>query len=110
MVGMSKPNRLVAVLGSLLNGGGPGLLVAHQGISAQGGFRTAWQAPNGIHFHPPCDPPQTFTYGGGAIAHVLTFSAHCRTLALGALHDAGITDRGSGDPMRFERSARPSQP
>lgn len=56
-----------------------------------------------------CDPPQTFTYGG-AIAHVLTFSAHRRTLALGALHDAGITDLGSGDPMRFERSARPSQP
>ena len=56
-----------------------------------------------------CDPPQTFTYGG-AIAHVLTFSAHRRTLALGALHDAGITDLGSGDPMRFERSARQSQP
>lgn len=56
-----------------------------------------------------CEPPQTFTYGG-AIAHVLTFSAHRRTLALGALHDAGITDLGSGDPMRFERSARPSRP
>lgn len=55
-----------------------------------------------------CDPPQTFTYGG-AIAHVLTFSAHRRTLALGALHDAGITDLGSGDPMRFERPRPPSQ-
>ncbi|HEX6683824.1 MAG TPA: helix-turn-helix domain-containing protein [Candidatus Limnocylindrales bacterium] len=49
-----------------------------------------------------CDPPQTFTYGG-AVAHVLTFSAHRRTLVLGALHDAGVTDLGSGDPMRFER-------
>ncbi|MDQ6873804.1 MAG: AraC family transcriptional regulator [Actinomycetota bacterium] len=47
-----------------------------------------------------CEPPHTFTYGG-MIAHVLTFSAHRRTLALGALHDAGITDLGAGDPSGF---------
>ena len=45
-----------------------------------------------------CDPPEVFTYGG-MIAHVLTFSAHRRTLAIGALHSAGITDLGAGDPM-----------
>ena len=33
--------------------------------------------------------------------HVLTFSAVRRTLAIGALESAGVTDLGSGDPMRF---------
>jgi hypothetical protein len=47
-----------------------------------------------------CDPPETFTYGG-MLAHVLTFSAVRRTLAIGALECAGITDLGSGDPMAF---------
>lgn len=47
-----------------------------------------------------CEPPETFTYGG-ALAHILTFSAYRRTLLLGALHDAGVTDLGIGDPMRF---------
>jgi hypothetical protein len=35
------------------------------------------------------------------IAHVLTFAAHRRTLVAGALHDAGITDLGVGDPIRW---------
>jgi AraC family transcriptional regulator len=47
-----------------------------------------------------CDPPRVFTYGG-MIAHVLTFAAHRRTLVLGALADAGVTDLGAGDPMRW---------
>ncbi|MGZ4126431.1 MAG: helix-turn-helix domain-containing protein [Actinomycetota bacterium] len=47
-----------------------------------------------------CDPPEVFTYGG-MVAHVLTFAAHRRTLVLGALHDAGVTDLRAGDPMRF---------
>jgi AraC family transcriptional regulator len=47
-----------------------------------------------------CDPPEVFTYGG-MIAHVLTFAAHRRTLVCGALYDEGITDLGSGDPMRW---------
>jgi AraC family transcriptional regulator len=47
-----------------------------------------------------CDPPQFFTYGG-MIAHVLTFAAHRRTLVCGALMDAGVTDLGAGDPMRW---------
>jgi AraC family transcriptional regulator len=47
-----------------------------------------------------CDPPQTFSYGG-MLAHVLTFSAVRRTLAIGALENAGIDDLGAGDPMRF---------
>jgi len=47
-----------------------------------------------------CDPPQTFTYGG-VLAHVLTFSAVRRTMAIGALENAGVEDLGSGDPMAF---------
>jgi AraC family transcriptional regulator len=39
------------------------------------------------------------------IAHVLTFAAHRRALALGALADAGVTDLGSGDPMRYVTKA-----
>ena len=51
-----------------------------------------------------CDPPEVFTYGG-MIAHVLTFGAHRRTLVLGALADAGVTDLGAGDPMRWMADA-----
>lgn len=47
-----------------------------------------------------CDPPETFTYGG-VLAHVLTFSAVRRTLAVGALATAGVSDLGAGDPMHF---------
>jgi AraC family transcriptional regulator len=47
-----------------------------------------------------CDPPETFTYGG-IVAHVLTFAAVRRTMAIGVLTSAGIDDLGSGDPMRF---------
>jgi AraC family transcriptional regulator len=47
-----------------------------------------------------CEPPEVFTYGG-MIAHVLTFAAHRRVLVLGALADAGVTDLGAGDPMRW---------
>ena len=51
-----------------------------------------------------CDPPEVFTYGG-MLAHVLTFAAHRRTLAIGALHSAGLTDLGAGDPMRWVAEA-----
>ena len=51
-----------------------------------------------------CDPPQVFTHGG-MLAHVLTFAAHRRTLAIGALHSGGITDLGAGDPMRWVADA-----
>jgi AraC family transcriptional regulator len=47
-----------------------------------------------------CQPPQTFTLGG-ALAHVLTFAAVRRTLAVGALDSSGIGDLGAGDPMKF---------
>jgi AraC-like DNA-binding protein len=51
-----------------------------------------------------CTPPEVFTYGG-MVAHVLTFAAHRRTLVLGALAGAKITDLGDGDPMRWVADA-----
>ncbi len=47
-----------------------------------------------------CDPPQVFTYGG-MIAHVLTFAAYRRTLAVQALDAVGVSDLGWGDPMTW---------
>jgi AraC family transcriptional regulator len=47
-----------------------------------------------------CDPPEVFTYGG-MIAHVLTFAAYNRTLAVQALDQAGVGDLGFGDPMKW---------
>ncbi len=47
-----------------------------------------------------CEPPQTFSVGG-VLAHVLTFSAVRRTMAIGALDSAGVKELGSGDPMRY---------
>lgn len=47
-----------------------------------------------------CDPPEVFTYGG-MLAHVLAFGTTRRTVLIGALHSAGITDLGAGDPMHW---------
>ena len=47
-----------------------------------------------------CEPAEVFTYGG-MIAHVLTFAAHRRTLAVLALDKHGVGDLGWGDPMRW---------
>jgi hypothetical protein len=46
------------------------------------------------------EPVEVFTYGG-MIAHVLTFAAHRRTLAVLALDRHGVSDLGWGDPMRW---------
>jgi hypothetical protein len=46
------------------------------------------------------EPAEVFTYGG-MIAHVLTFAAHRRTLAVLALEKHGVRDLGWGDPMRW---------
>lgn len=49
-----------------------------------------------------CAPPETFTYGG-MIAHVVTYSAFRRQLALKELEALGITDLGFGDPIEWEQ-------
>ncbi|MDG4802266.1 AraC family transcriptional regulator [Micromonospora sp. WMMD980] len=53
-----------------------------------------------------CTPPATHTLGG-TIGHVITFAAVRRTLAIGALRSAGVTDLGAGDPRPYlDRAAR----
>ncbi len=49
-----------------------------------------------------CDPPQSFTYGG-MLAHITTFSAFRRTIAVLALRELGVHDIGIGDPIEWER-------
>jgi AraC-like DNA-binding protein len=51
-----------------------------------------------------CTPVEVYTYGG-MIAHVLNFAAFRRTLVLGALVSAGITDLGYGDPRKWVAEA-----
>jgi AraC-like DNA-binding protein len=47
----------------------------------------------------PGEEIEVYTYGG-VVAHILTWAAHRRTLAAGALHDAGCTDLDV-DPVRW---------
>ena len=47
-----------------------------------------------------CRPPRTFTRAG-VLAHVLTYAAVRRTLAVGALATDGVSDLGAGDPMVY---------
>lgn len=49
-----------------------------------------------------CDPPQSFTFGG-AIAHVITYSAYRRQVLLDALIELGVTDVEPGCPIEWER-------
>jgi AraC-like DNA-binding protein/uncharacterized damage-inducible protein DinB len=65
-------------------------------ISANGTWDTAF-------VHTLWDPPETFTFGG-AIAHVITFSAYRRELVIGALRRLGVEGLGYGDPIEWERA------
>jgi AraC-like DNA-binding protein len=47
----------------------------------------------------PGEEVEVYTYGG-VVAHVLTYAAHRRILAAGALYDAGVTDLDE-DPVRW---------
>lgn len=54
-----------------------------------------------------CDPPYTCTYGA-MVAHVLTFAAHRRTLAVLALDKHGVTRLGWGDPITYLDAPSPA--
>jgi AraC family transcriptional regulator len=57
-----------------------------------------------------CEPAETFTFGG-VFAHIMTFNAHRRLMALDALRQLGVQTEGFGDPMEYEESVAPwSQP
>jgi AraC-like DNA-binding protein/uncharacterized damage-inducible protein DinB len=47
-----------------------------------------------------CEPPETFTFGG-MFAHVITFNAHRRMLALDAMRRLGAKVEGFGCPSEY---------
>jgi AraC-like DNA-binding protein/uncharacterized damage-inducible protein DinB len=49
-----------------------------------------------------CEPPETFTYGG-VFAHIMTFNAHRRIMALDAFRELGVHIEGFGCPMEYEQ-------
>jgi uncharacterized damage-inducible protein DinB len=53
-----------------------------------------------------CEPAETFTFGG-VFAHIVTFNAHRRLMALDALRQLGVQPEGFGDPMEYEESVAP---
>ncbi len=53
-----------------------------------------------------CEPAETFTFGG-VFAHIMTFNAHRRLMALDALRQMGVETEGFGDPMEYEESVAP---
>jgi AraC-like DNA-binding protein/uncharacterized damage-inducible protein DinB len=50
--------------------------------------------------------PQVLSYGA-MVAHVLTFAAHHRLLALSRLRECGVSDLGFGDPTHWFAVGRP---
>ena len=53
-----------------------------------------------------CEPAETFTFGG-VFAHIMTFNAHRRLMAMDALRQLGVQTEGFGDPMEYEESVAP---
>jgi AraC family transcriptional regulator len=50
-----------------------------------------------------CEPPETFTFGG-MFAHVITFNAYRRMVAIDALRDLGVKVEGFGCPSEYVAS------
>ena len=50
-----------------------------------------------------CEPPETFTFGG-MFAHVITFNAYRRMLAIDALRRLGVKVEGFGCPTEYVAS------
>lgn len=54
-----------------------------------------------------CEPPETFTFGG-MFAHVITFNAHRRMLAMDAMRRLGVNVEGFGCPSEYLASLAPA--
>ncbi len=50
-----------------------------------------------------CEPPETFTFGG-MFAHVITFNAYRRMVAIDVLRGLGVKVEGVGCPMEYLES------
>jgi hypothetical protein len=53
-----------------------------------------------------CEPPETFSFGG-MFAHVITFNAYRRMVAIDVLRTFGVTVEGVGCPMEYMESLAP---
>jgi AraC family transcriptional regulator len=53
-----------------------------------------------------CEPAETFTFGG-VFAHIITFNAHRRLMALDALRQLGVQVEGFGCPIEYEQTVAP---
>ena len=71
-----------------------------QGVLADVRNRSAW---DDTFVDALCEPPETFTFGG-MFAHVITFNAHRRMLAMDALRRLGVKVEGFGCPMEYVAS------
>jgi AraC family transcriptional regulator len=67
------------------------------------GRRGAW---DDVFVDALCEPAETFTFGG-VFAHIMTFNAHRRLLALDALRVLGVKTEGFGCPIEYEQSVAP---
>ncbi len=50
-----------------------------------------------------CEPPETFTFGG-MFAHVITFNAYRRMVAIDVMRELGVKVEGVGCPMEYVES------
>ena len=71
-----------------------------QGVLADVRSRGAW---DDTFVDALCEPPETFTFGG-MFAHVITFNAYRRMLAIEALRCLGVKVESYGCPMEYVAS------
>jgi AraC family transcriptional regulator len=68
-----------------------------QGVLTDVRNRSAW---DDTFVDALCEPPETFSFGG-MFAHVITFNAYRRMLAIDALRCLGVKVEGVGCPMEY---------
>lgn len=73
---------------------------AFHGVLTEVRNRSAWED---TFVDALCEPPETFTFGG-MFAHVITFNAHRRMLAMDALRGLGVKVEGFGCPSEYVSS------
>ena len=73
---------------------------AFHGVLGEVRNRSAWED---TFVDALCEPPETFTFGG-MFAHVITFNAYRRMVAIDALRSMGVTVEGFGCPSEYVSS------
>jgi hypothetical protein len=73
---------------------------AFNGVFADVRNRSAWED---TFVDALCEPPETFSFGG-TFAHVITFNAYRRMVAIDVLRSLGVKVEGMGCPMEYLES------